>query len=304
MEAENLDGVMPTQESSVSPGAAQAEEPVKQSSDFLNAIPEEYRERGYVKELQGDTFEESMGRTFKQFDELQKKLGQRPAGIPSEEAGQEDWDKFYEALGRPEKAEDYEFKAPEYTEETEPLKEYIEGMHTEAFEKDVKALMHEVGLTKKQAEQLSGKYGQLVLNHNMELIKASQQAELDSVGDFKDVFTKVFKDEAGTVVDRVKPLLDAATPDEFKPWLKDKNIISDEALAVMSLAIDNVRKQYGAEDSASTKEARAPESTVDIRAANRELMATEAYQNPHHPQHEATVKKVRANYERIPGGVA
>jgi hypothetical protein len=50
-------------------------------------IPDEYKEKGYmskIKDVEG---------LFKSFDGLQSLIGKRPAGIPQENATQEEWSK-------------------------------------------------------------------------------------------------------------------------------------------------------------------------------------------------------------------
>jgi hypothetical protein len=64
------------------------------SNDF--SIPESYQDRGWAKDIK------SQEDLWKLTDNAQSLIGKRPAGIPTADAPQEEWDKFYQALGRPE----------------------------------------------------------------------------------------------------------------------------------------------------------------------------------------------------------
>lgn len=76
---------------------------------------------------------------------LEKMLGADKAGrglvMPKEDAGQEEWDQFYDRLGRPKSPDEYQLPVPE--------------SDTGEFAAAAKAKFHELGITTKQAEQLA-----------------------------------------------------------------------------------------------------------------------------------------------------
>jgi hypothetical protein len=70
--------------------------------------------------------------------------------VPGDDATAEDWQKFYAKVGRPEKADGYEFKLPEGLPEDLP--------YDAEFASEFKAWAHETGLTPKQAQALHDKF--------------------------------------------------------------------------------------------------------------------------------------------------
>lgn len=63
--------------------------------------------------------------------------------LPKDESDKENWDKIYNRLGRPEKADGYELPIPTGADD--------------AYSKFISAAMHELGITKKQAQALATK---------------------------------------------------------------------------------------------------------------------------------------------------
>lgn len=98
------------------------------------------------------------------YTNLEKLMGADKAGrgvvIPKEDGPQEDWDGFYNRLGRPEKAEDYQL----------PLPEGDDG----EFAKTASQWFHEAGLTSKQAQSIAAKW-----NETQAAIAEQQQNEFD-----------------------------------------------------------------------------------------------------------------------------
>ena len=70
-----------------------------------NFIPEELKDKPYIKNLK------DFPDLFNQFSNAQELLGKRPNDIPDSQSTPEDWDKFYNKVGRPEHAEEYKFNA-------------------------------------------------------------------------------------------------------------------------------------------------------------------------------------------------
>jgi len=77
----------------------------------------------------------------KSYEELEKKIG-RSVEVPSKDAKPEEWAKFLARIGRPEKADDYEF-------------ERVDGFEAAPeFMQEVREAFHAAGLTKKQASEV------------------------------------------------------------------------------------------------------------------------------------------------------
>src|SRR5690606_30145235 len=85
----------------------------------------------------------------KAYVNLESKLGQALVP-PGETAGQDEWNAFYEKLGRPEKPEGYQFKVPEAV----PAEMPYDAESAEKF----KAWAHKAGLTPSQAQVIHDEF--------------------------------------------------------------------------------------------------------------------------------------------------
>ena len=122
---------------------------------WIKNLPEDGR--GYVENKGW----KEPGDILKGYRQLEEFLGADKAGrgflLPKDEQDREAYEKIYAALGRPEKAEDYELNALLAGEETDP------GFITAAG-----ATMHEAGLSKGQARKVAAAY--------QNYLKATQEA--------------------------------------------------------------------------------------------------------------------------------
>lgn len=119
-----------------------AEAPV---SDWTSGLSEDNRKTVEAKGWAGRGPDD----VISSYRELEKHLG-KALVPPKDDAGPEDWSKFYGKLGRPEKAEAYELKRPADIPENLPY----DAKKAEQY----KVIAHEAGLTPKQAAQLHDWY--------------------------------------------------------------------------------------------------------------------------------------------------
>ena len=106
-------------------------------------IPETYKDSPVGKY-------KTVGEVFKGYGEAQKLIGAKGVIVPGENATEEEQGKFYNSLGRPEKAEGYKLSP-------------LENLHPEVkitpeTEAGFKNLVHKHGLTAKQADGLYKDY--------------------------------------------------------------------------------------------------------------------------------------------------
>lgn len=115
---------------------------------------------------------DSIEAKFKTFDgfaksyvNLEKMLGaQGKVAVPSEHSSPEEWEAFFQKVGRPHKADEYQLKAPDALKDV-ALDEKALG--------EVKALAHKHGLTQKQLGALGDWYFQTV-GKSLEAVTAQQ----------------------------------------------------------------------------------------------------------------------------------
>lgn len=128
-----------------------------QARTFADFLPDEFKaDPSFTKYKTGEEF-------IKGHKELVSLVGKKGVTIPAEGATQEEMDKYFNSLGRPEKAEGYAF-AP------------IEGLHSELkvtpeYEQGMKAILHKAGVSGKQADMLNNSYLTLM---SAELVKRDE----------------------------------------------------------------------------------------------------------------------------------
>lgn len=118
--------------------------------------------QGYA-EAKGWKSPEELAHSYKN---LEKLLGSEKLPMPKDDADVEAWNKVYDRLGRPKTADDYGIKAPDGT--------------PPEFAQAVSAKFHELGLTAKQATELSAWYQeQGAQANNAQVAQSGIQQEQD-----------------------------------------------------------------------------------------------------------------------------
>lgn len=204
------------------------------------SVPEGYQEKGWAKDIK------SIDDLWKLTDNAQSLIGKRPEGIPSKDASDEEWNKFYKALGVPEAPDAYELKT-----EFEGLPEDLD---LAPYQQKAKELAHNIGLTPEQANKLWDGYMNMTLE-DAGKHKASmqeQQAELDKK--FDELGNSLFGDSFKDVSEQAQKYLSDVLPDDLKPVVEQMSDKPDQLLALIHLAnhsqteIKRIKSEYGAED--------------------------------------------------------
>lgn len=158
------------------PGQSQAQ------SDWREIIPESFREASWATKYKtADDF-------FKGVDWMNQTIGKKNVvqgiELPGEDAKPEDWDAFYNGLGRPEKPDGYEL--PE-------LKDIPEGFVLPEDKQFWANMAHKHGLTKKQAaglfsefmQDMSGRYKSALEGSASAMVEAAKQRMQESADALK-----------------------------------------------------------------------------------------------------------------------
>ncbi len=246
---------------------------------FKELVPAEYHDRGYLKDIlampQGP---EALTAVLKKLDGAETLIG-RKIGIPGTDAKPEEVEKFYSSL-RPEKEDDYEIK----------------GLNDNADPEFIKALrgaFHHAGNSKVQAQRF--------LEKLLPVFEAQATKHADNKKKADDAFDALAKTALGednkAVMAQVRKEIEERCPAEMKPHLDRLN---DENMVIMASVIQSIRKQYIPEDQLDPKKALGGSgSQDDLQAEGRNLMASEAYTNFQHPDHDKTRKRVDEIYDRL-----
>lgn len=134
----------------------------KGGDDWRAQLPEELKSHPSLQKFN------SPADLFKSYVSLESMLGKNKVPIPDENAPQEEWDKFYEKLGRPKTPDEYEIK--------------LDGIQTnEEFLNNYKQWAHKAGLNKQQAAELAKHYAefenQYVAKLRQDFINRVQEAK-------------------------------------------------------------------------------------------------------------------------------
>ena len=258
------------------PPAPGKEAPAPATSAFK--IPDAYKDRGWAKGIDSDA------KAWEMLDNSQKLIGERPAGIPKPDAPQADWDKFYDAMGRPKTPAEYQFEL-DPSLKIDP--KFVDG---------TKAIMHKNGLTPAQAKGLQKDLDAFMIatakERNIELQKQNT--------DFSDLATKTFGADRDKILERCKGLINEYVNPAFKEGLKT---MSNENLILMASVLNGIHAKYiktdGAPGSAPGGTAK---SADDLRAQARELMNSDAYKNPMHPDNARVRTQISELYKLATSG--
>lgn len=117
----------------------------------------------------------NVGKLAQGYQELNKKFHQSPK-IPTEDADESQWSEFYGKLGRPEKADEYKMDKSTLPEDFP---------WDEDFEKSMKQVAHEAGVSVKQFEKLAGKFLEYNGSSYLAAIEASKSAREKALTDLK-----------------------------------------------------------------------------------------------------------------------
>lgn len=261
-------------------------------ADF--AIPEEYSGRGWTEKIS------SYDDLFKSYDNAQSMLGKRQ--VPGDDASPEDWGEFYKKAGRPDDPTGYQFS------EVEGIPE---GVDMVDFEGKARAMMHEAGLSQRQADNLY----QAFLKSEMEAANANKEAlsahnaELDK--QFDEVTNKLFDGKFDEVSEQLQATIVEAVPEEYAGMVADMAKNNPKQFAVVLAMTDKMTKQveavkakYGSEDSLTSGQQAGGESKEELLKSLMDARDLATKSDPFSPdrrraegQMEEIRKKLQAMYK-------
>lgn len=237
------------------------------ATEFI--IPEEYKDREYTKGLK------SNDDVWKMLDNAQKKIGEKTivAGIPGENAAEEEIKEFNKLWGVPEKAEDYKIEADEALTA-------MYGEEDKAVLGQFKELLHKAGANEKQAAILKDGYNQIITS--MLDAKKAEIAEMDR--QFDELVDKTFGERQDEVLDNAKKMIREFAPEGFIQRMAQ---IPSEQLVVLAGVLDGVRAKYIDEDDLPSGKGTTASSIESVREEIQKVIGSEEFRNPMHARHDA-----------------
>jgi len=230
---------------------------------------------------------------------LEKMFGGEKIPLPGKEAKDEDWNAVWDKLGRPNSPDAYQFERPG-----------DRNAYNAEMEDWFRKTAHAAGLTAAQAKKLHAAYLELATANeaeatggpsNEKVTAAASAAVADIGATLQDIWGSRYKANLAAARRAFHTFMDGE---------KDFESIADrlgEAPLMQLLA--RVGSAIG-EDSMTGRGGSnlGPRSSADAKRAIERLHAEvkmdprHPYLNKHHPEHEATVERMRALYESAYGG--
>lgn len=222
-------------------GAVVGAAPVNGAAPAEDAIPEWVPKKYWDAEKKSARVED-LGRAY---TNLEKLLGREKVPVPVDENDEEGWQRWYNAAGRPEAPDKYEFQRPELPPDLP---------YDEDTEKAFRAWSHSNGLSKKQAKNLYEGFVKTQIERHAGWAKEQQQrkAELEA-GLQREYGGKLesVKAQAGSVV------REFADP-EFREFL-DQSQLGNDPRMIRFMA------KVGAKMQGETRLKGAPPAAPDIK---------------------------------------
>ena len=251
------------------PGAA----PITPPPAGAFTIPEAFKDKPYLKGV------DSQEKLFSMLDGAQTLIGKKGPAIPAADAKPEEWNAFYDALGRPKDAKEYKFPT---ADKTEP-----------ALLTGISQAMHKHGLTQKQAE---GVWTDVEATMGAFLKEKGVAAEKENV-DFTKLATDVFGPERDKTLALGKEMIAAYASPAVKPYM---NSLSNEHLVLIADVLNNINKKYIKQDGAPRPPSGGQGGTPDeLRNKARLLMSEQSKHNSMSVEFANYQKQIDAIYESL-----
>ena len=253
------------------------------------SIPEDYADRGWAEKIK------SSDDLFKAYDNAQSMIGKRPAGIPSNDASDDEWNQFYKAMGRPDEPK-YDFTEPEGLPE---------GFDTTPFREQAAEILHKAGLTPKQANAVYNEYLKLEMNSAGQSQEATeaQQAELDK--QYVELTKEHFGDDAQKYEGLLKEDFEKHVPQSLKETFAKLTDMPDVLTALMAYTkgkqgeIDRVKKEYGQEGGITTGNQANGQSIDDTRRELASLRSSKEARDFTSPKYNETQERIKQLAESV-----
>ncbi|MBD3263442.1 hypothetical protein GF374_03630 [Candidatus Woesearchaeota archaeon] len=220
----------------------------------------------------------------------QKMVGSDKVTLPGKDAKPEEWDKFYAKLGRPEKAEDYDF-----TETQVPEGLTVGDDDVTAF----RQIAHELGLSKKQAARL----------YDFEIQRMGQQIDTakTAIEQRNAEATENLKKEYGAAYDQnialAQQLVTEYGGDDLKAFLNETGLGNDARMIRFAVKLARERAEDDLLGKAKHEMALSPqEARQRIAELQRDKDFMEQYTDSNHAGHAQAVKQMNDLYRQVAGG--
>jgi hypothetical protein len=217
----------------------------------------------------------------KSYIHAQKMIGKNRVALPDENATDSDWGQFYDSLGRPASAKDYNFgDRPEMPAGVQ---------YDENFENTYKELSHKAGLTPKQAKELYDGYNEYVNGQIMIQGEDAVQQSSKWVEEVKKEFGKAYDER----VDLARRAVDTYGDAQLKEWLDSSGMGNNPMMLRMFSKMGEGLAEGKSDNSGQRSFTMTPEQAKqEIARYNRDSDFMTAYSSGDHQGHAAAVERM------------
>ena len=245
-------------------------------SPWWETLPDELKNEPTVQKYK------SVEEAIKGLVNATKLIGRDKVPVPKPDAPKEEWDAFYQAIGRPDTPDGYEIQ--------------YEGADEEILN-SFKQAAHEAGLTPQQVQKIADFWkqteGQLVEKYE----QLAQQQQMQTVQQLQKEWGSKFNAELDTAKKAVRALCD----DETIQLLNSTGLGNDVRIVKLFNKLGKMltEDQLGSLDNVAADTLSAKQELQKLKGDKEFIKILE---NPFHPEHEAAKAKFRKLHEIIFGG--
>lgn len=235
---------------------------------LINFVPEAYKDKDWVKQNTS-----SPDNFFKFVDNLNSAIGKKGVIIPGENASKDEVNAYRKGIGIPDNEDGYEFVN---------IDELKDIKRDPTIEKSIKKIFLDAGIPKEAAKKLQMGYEKMLYAEHTKHAELLKQQDVA----FDKELAKMFGDKKDSAVANAKKLLKENVPAEIGARLEK---LDNEALIVMTAALDGIIKKYVKEDGFKGGEGSGSgggDSYDALSAQQRELMKSPAFRDFRHVDHQ------------------
>ena len=271
-------------------GAPPTQEGQAQPPAFMDMLPAEFKEKPYIQNFAKS--DDPMGNFLKSYESAQSMLGKR-VEIPGADATPEMVKAFHKLLGVPEKADGYEYKAPDLSKEPEAVQKMWASQVDAKLPEAMKAIALEAGLNPKQFGMLAGALDTLNLETVRAMVADAEAKQVQTDNALREQFNKFYGDKADSVEKIAKETASKMIPPEVAALGADIALIH---------VLHAVHEKFYSNDSVSTSSSSSASSAGTTKDAIQDqiwkLRDHPAYEDKLHPQHASIFKQVDELYKQ------
>jgi murein L,D-transpeptidase YcbB/YkuD len=247
--------------------------PVADPNDFRNLLSDEYKNHNSLQEYK------DINGLVKSHIELSKMMG-NSIRVPGDDATEEQVNKFYSKLGRPDEADKYELSTPDKLPDGFQIND--DGV------KEFKELAHKLGLSNKQADSLRQHY----LNQAMQAHESSYVSEEQQEAQFKEKGLEMFGDKFEQVIANTSKILAENVPENQKALIEK---LDNDSLLAVTQVLNNVQSKYLKPDSVPvnyTQASTAEDKRNELKAMVDKMKTMDKF----HPEFKSLDEKINSYY--------